>query len=178
MKNIWKASLCICWLSACTLNLPDPIGDDVERFMPNVKYDKHSVYTDSNKDGVVSSGDTIGLQVWLKNTGLSGANYVKATFSTTSQYVTSFTPKKDIKYGTIPAEASKMVGHDGYRGQQTLCTIQFGVSPATPVDTLIPIYVSVVGSNDRTWKDTFNVTVSNPSTAHLPTTTATEFTNK
>ncbi|MDR1022556.1 MAG: hypothetical protein LBL94_04695 [Prevotellaceae bacterium] len=164
MKKFCIASLCISLLLllSCVLNLPDPIGEDMEKFMPHIKYAKHSIYFDSSqvsRDEVISKGDTIGLQVWLKNIGLSGADYVKATFSTTSEYVEKLTPTTEVKYGNIPAESFKMVSRDGYSSKQSGYTIQFVVSDTTPTDTQIPICIDIAGATDRTWKDTFNITV-------------------
>lgn len=175
MKKFCMASLCIPLLSSCVLNLPDPIGEDTERFMPNIKYARHSIYFDSNDDEIVSKGDVIELQVWLKNTGLSGADFVKATFFTASEYVKGFTPATEIRFGNIPAESYKMVNHNGYRDKQPDYTVRFTVSPSTPANAQIPICIDIVGATDRTWKDTFNITVDDVITAPDSAAAAAEF---
>lgn len=160
MKFFCATSVCLVLglLSACTLNLPDPIEEDVSRFLPTIKYAGHIIYSDSSKGNAVNSGE-VALQVWLRNTGLSDANLVKAAFSTDNSYVSNFYPQTQIKFGTILKETTKMVNYNGYRDKRNLYTIRFTVNPSIPEEMQVPVYVEIEGRNDKIWRDTFYVAV-------------------
>jgi hypothetical protein len=156
MKHLSIILLCAGLLQACVLNLPDPIADmgyeDIGKEGPFIKYDKYSVYSDNNGDKIISKGETIALSVYLKNTGTSKANGVKATFSTTSPYISGLTPTTAVNYGTMVAGSSQYSNYiDNY--------IRFTVSSSTPDGTQIPINISITDESGNVWTDSFNVTV-------------------
>jgi hypothetical protein len=161
MKNVSIILLYAILLLSCTLNLPDPIADmgygNIEK-TPRILFDKYSVYSDNNGDEIVNKGETVGLQVWLKNSGTSAANGVKATFSTTSSYVSGFTPTIPISYGNISAGSSEMAD---YRGGYSAYyyTIQFTVSSSAPAGAQIPINISITDESGNTWTSSFNAVV-------------------
>jgi len=93
--------------------------------------------------------------VSLQNTGSSTANAVKATFSTTSSYVSGFTPTSQISYGNISAGSTVWKGYSQYSDY----AIQFTVSSSTPTNTQIPISISIVDESNNIWSSSFNVTV-------------------
>jgi hypothetical protein len=128
----------------------------VEATNAQIVYDKYSVYSDNNEDGIINKGETVGLQVWLKNSGTSAARGVKATFSTTSSYVSGFTPTTQVNYGDISAGNSVVVSYDGYSNYYT---IRFTVSSSTPVGAQIPINISITDESGNTWTESFNVPV-------------------
>jgi hypothetical protein len=118
-----------------------------------LKFDSYSIYSDNNNDGVINKGETIRLNVSLKNNGTSTAKSVKATFSTTSQYISNLTPTTQITYGDIAANSVKWYQYESYY------IIQFTVSSSTPTNTNIPINISIVDESNNTWSSSFNVTV-------------------
>ncbi|MDR3133320.1 MAG: hypothetical protein LBU42_04775 [Prevotellaceae bacterium] len=155
MKNLSILLLCAGLLQACTLNLPDSVADTgYENKIPVIEFDKYSVYFDYNNDGFVNKGETVGLQVWLKNTGTRAAKGVEALFSINSPYVSNFTPGTGIDYGDIAIGETVMAYF-----YVNYSTIQFTVSSSTPEGTQIPISISIVDESDNTWTSSFNVAI-------------------
>jgi hypothetical protein len=128
-----------------------------------IKFDSYKVHSDNNGDKVVNPGETVGIKISLKNTGTSTANKVKATFSTTSSYVSGFSPTSQIEYGDISANSVKWADYTGYNSYTesyvSSYTIRFTVSNTTPTGTQIPINISMVDESGNTWTDSFNVPV-------------------
>ena len=129
----------------------------------DLKFDTYSVYKDNNNDEIINKGETVELRVCLKNTGSGTANAVKATFSTTSSYVSGFTPTAQINYGDISAYGTKWADYAGSSGTSdyylNYYTIKFTVSNSVPANTQIPINISSVDESNNTWQSSFNVTV-------------------
>uniref|UniRef100_UPI001E475665 hypothetical protein n=1 Tax=Alistipes sp. ZOR0009 TaxID=1339253 RepID=UPI001E475665 len=90
-------------------------------------------------------------------------NGVKATFSTTSGYVSGFTPTSQVNYADIPASGTKWADYVGSSSTSEFYlyyyTIKFTVSNSTPANTIIPINISITDENSNTWSSSFNVTV-------------------
>ena len=158
--------LCSLLVSACEdiefLNLKrdNPLdGKNNENMIEGValKFDSYNVYSDNNNDGVINKGETVRLNVSLKNNGTSTAKSVKATFSTTSQYVSGFSPTSPISYGDISAGYSVWKGGYSYASGYA---VEFTVSNTTPVNMQIPISISMTDANGNKWIDTCKVTVS------------------
>src|ERR1035437_3271816 len=57
-----------------------------------IVFSRYVIASDNNSDGIVNKGETIGLNVYLKNTGSSTANKVKASITCTSSSVSSLSP--------------------------------------------------------------------------------------
>jgi hypothetical protein len=129
----------------------DNFNVPVEETTAQIAFDTYNVYSDNNGDKIINKGETVTLEVYLKNIGTSTSRGVKATFSTTSSYVSGFTPTTPITYGYgyMYAETSVSGNTD----------IKFTVSNTTPVGTQIPINISIVDESGNTWTDSFNVTV-------------------
>jgi hypothetical protein len=68
-----------------------------------VAYHSHSIVSDNNSDGIANKGEIIYLRVYLANNGSSTAKGVKATFATTSSYVSGLSPTTAISYSGISA---------------------------------------------------------------------------
>ena len=120
-----------------------------------LKFDSYNVYSDNNNDGIINKGETVRLNVSIRNTGVSAAKGVKATFSTTSQYVSGFSPTSAINYGDIAAGATVWKGYSQYYDY----AMQFTVSNTTPTNTNIPISITITDENGNTWTSSFNVMV-------------------
>ncbi|MDR3367183.1 MAG: hypothetical protein LBO71_09510, partial [Prevotellaceae bacterium] len=160
MRNIYVASLCVCLLSACTLNLPDPIADMIKKG-PAVEYHSYDVVSDSNGDSIVNKGETVCLRVWLKNAGAIAAKGVKATFSVNdTTYISGFSlkPQAQVSYGDIFISYKSWAAYDGSSFSSSY-TFRFSVSSSTPVGTQIPISIGITDGSGNTWADTFSVTV-------------------
>jgi hypothetical protein len=128
-----------------------------------LKFNSYSIISDNNNDDIINKGETVQLKISLKNTGTSTANKVKATFSTTSSYVSGFSPTTQISYGDIAANGVKWADYQGnislYESNAYYYTIKFTVSNSTPDDTQIPININIVDESNNTWTSNFNVTV-------------------
>jgi uncharacterized repeat protein (TIGR01451 family) len=155
---------CLC-LAACDkyefLNLKrdNPLDGKNDAEMKNgvnLKLDTFSVYSDNNGDKIINNGETVRLRVWLKNTGTSTANSVKATFSTTSTYVSDFKPTTQLNYGNLATEESVWSYNTSISSNYT---IQFTVSLSTPAGTQIPVNISITDESGNVWTDSFTVTV-------------------
>jgi hypothetical protein len=169
MKRLFYLSTICCLLAGC--NYPELSIDEIKQVakgdtstvpVKGIVFDSFSVYSDNNGDKIINKGETIKLKVSLKNTGASAAISVKAAFSTTSSYVSGFSPTTQINYGDISANKIKWAD---YRGNSVYeytvdYTIQFTVSNSTPANTPIPINISIVDESGNTWTDSFDVTVS------------------
>ena len=121
----------------------------------NITYNDFHVYSDNNGDKIINKGETIKLNVALKNDGTSNAKGVKATFSTTSQYLSSFSPTSPIYYGYIMAGSIKWYNDSPYSDW----IIQFTVSNTTPDNTQIPIYIAIEDECNNRWNRSFYITV-------------------
>jgi hypothetical protein len=162
MKNICILSVCICLLSGCVLNLPDPIADmgyeDSGKTgpTPQIVYDGKGIASDNNGNKMVNSGETIWLYVFLKNTGTGTATGVKAAFSTTSGYISNLLPAEPVIYGDISTGRSLYADQfvSGSHG-----SIKFTVHPSTPPTTQIPFNIGITDDDGNTWTASFNVTV-------------------
>jgi len=134
----------------------------VEATQAQIGFSSYSVVGDNNGDKIVNKGETVYLKVNLKNNGSSKAKAVMAAFSTTSSYVSGFSPTTKIDYDDIAAGGIQgySYGTTGYvPGSYNSYTIQFTVSNSTPTGTQIPISISIVDESDNTWSDSFNVPV-------------------
>jgi len=165
VKYILLAIVAVSVFSACDkyefLNLErdNPLDGKNNANMQNgvaIKFDSYYVYSDNNNDDIINKGETVKLNISLKNTGTTDASNVKATFSTTSQYLSGLTPTSQVSYGNISAGSTVWKGY----GQYSDYAIQFTVSNTTPANTNIPISISIVDESGNTWTANFNVTVT------------------
>ena len=129
----------------------------------DVKFDTYSIYKDNNNDKIINKGETVELRVSLKNTGSSDTKAVKATFSTTSSFVSGFTPTAQVNYGDIAASGTKWADYAGSSGTSdyylNYYTIKFTVLNSTPTNSNIPMNISITDESNNTWTSNFNVTV-------------------
>jgi DNA-directed RNA polymerase subunit E'/Rpb7 len=139
----------------------DTTNNTIER--TGLKFNSYKIYSENNNDGIINKGETVQLQISLKNNNRSTAKGVKATFSTTSSYVSGFSPTVQISYGDISANEVKWADYRGANSayaSSVSYTVEFTVSDSTPNNTQIPINISMVDGSNNTWIDSFNITVS------------------
>ena len=127
----------------------------VEATKAVLTYDAYSINSDNNGDKTINKGETIKLNVRLKNIGTSTVKGLKTTFTTTSEYVTGYTSTANLNYGDISQGYTSWFGY----GQTYDNVIQFTVKTTTPDNTIIPINVSMVDESGNTWTSSFNLTV-------------------
>lgn len=76
-----------------------------------VHSDLFSINSDNNRDETINKGETIKLNVRLKNTGTSTVKGLKMTFTTTSEYVTGFASTANLNYGDISSGSWSWYGN-------------------------------------------------------------------
>ncbi|MDR0603622.1 MAG: hypothetical protein LBG80_04885 [Bacteroidales bacterium] len=134
----------------------------VEGTSENLGYHSYTVVYDNNHNDIINKGETIYLSVYLKNNGSSTANAIKATFSTTSSYISGFSPITQVSYGNILA-GNIQIGRTGHIPNYDYYTITFTVSNTTPANTKIPVNISITDERDNIWTSSFEVTVEGTS---------------
>jgi len=121
-----------------------------------LEYNSYKVYYNNNPNPgkTVHPGETVQIGVSLKNTGTSQAAYIKASFSTSSPYVSGFSPTGQMKYDNFSknGEIVEIWAYDYER-------IKFTVLNTAPKGTQIPINISIVNNRGDEWTDSFNVPV-------------------
>lgn len=139
----------------------DSIQVTVAAIDASITYNSHSVVYDNNRDDIINKGETVYLFVNLKNEGSSKAKNVKATFSSSNDYISGFAPASKIDYGDISAGNIQNYGLGGYGNTPDyyIYTIKFTVPNTTPNNTKIPINISATDEFGNIWTDSFEVTV-------------------
>ena len=127
----------------------------------NIAFDNYAVVYDNNSDEIINKGETVYLFVNLRNNGSSTANKVKATFTSSSSYVSGFTPTTQVDYGNISAGSIQGYGSGDYATTPSYdnYTVKFTLSGSTPLNTIIPINISITDESANTWTSNFNITV-------------------
>ena len=124
----------------------------------NLDTKAYSINSDNNEDETINKGETIKLNVRLKNTGTSTVKGLKTTFTTTSEYVTGFASTANLNYGDISSGSWSWYGNS----QTYYNVIQFTVKTNTPDNTIIPINVSMVDESGNKWTSLFYLKVTAP----------------
>ena len=114
-----------------------------------IVYSKYEVDSDDNGDGIVNRGETIGLDLYLKNTGTSTAKRVNATLSENDAYV-SITDDKWCDYG---------LGVDLTAGGEAYGYFVFTVADNCPYNHVITFSLSIRDKDGNSWSDGFTITV-------------------
>jgi hypothetical protein len=126
-----------------------------------IKYSRYDVYYDNNSNQKVNPGETPKLKVYLKNTGSSVANKVRAAITCTSSFVSSLTPTGQVVYsyfgGTSSYDYIEPNG-EGYTSGINLYPA-FVVSPSTPAGTVLTFSFAITDEMTNSWSDTFTVLV-------------------
>ena len=86
--------------------------------------------------------------IYLSNTGTSMAKSVKATFTTTSPYVT-LSPATPVSFGNISAGDANYGGTLYYSGKYY--TFSAVISNSTPSGTKVPISIKITDENGNSW---------------------------
>jgi len=118
----------------------------VQSEMPNIVFNSTKVLDDNNWNGKIEKGETITLEVSLKNIGVVDANAVNAQFSSISSYISGLTSAA-VFYGTISAKGN------------TAKSILFTIAGNTPSQTKIPIDINITDGNGNSWTQQFEILV-------------------
>ena len=121
-----------------------------------------SIDGDTNDDGVVSPGETGGLQITIENTGTSEALGIQGTLTTSNTSVT-ITRGSPIYFGDIQG-GSTACGNTYSSGQGGYCIglayePTFSVPVSVSVGTVIPFSLALTDTNSNHFALSFNYTV-------------------
>lgn len=131
----------------------DTFSITTEQNLASIIYHKSSVYSDSNSDGVINKGESIRMNVGVKNVGSSAANDVRISITSNSPYVSSVSNYysvggySGVQYGSLTS--NEEYSHDG---------LSFNVSTTAPEGTVIQFDISVTDTHGNIWNDSFTVT--------------------
>ncbi|MCM1168503.1 MAG: hypothetical protein NC324_01050 [Bacteroides sp.] len=130
--------------------------DMVDSIGAEIGYDSYKVRSDGNGDGFINRGESVKIDVRLKNNGTVTAKGVKAVFSTTSEYVSDFSPRTALFYGDIKAYESIWSGGFTSSAKEAF---GFVVSKEVPAGAEIPIKIEMEDAYGNTWKSEFVLNV-------------------
>ena len=147
------------------LNITDESGNvwtdkftiTVQSTGATIGFSRFSVKSDNNGDGIVNKGESVQLQLYLKNTGTSTANKVRASVSCTSSYVTGLSPTNNSFYYGGFSYNSDYIG-SGKEGYDYDNKLSFTVSNSTPVGTVLTFNLNITDDSGNTWTDKFTIT--------------------
>ncbi|MDD5260041.1 MAG: hypothetical protein PHD29_08740 [bacterium] len=159
-------------------DVTDPAPDEQAATVttnPDIEYSRYAIILDTNKNGLINAGETIELQVYLKNTGDCQVNNVFATLSTTSSVVTL------IPFGSYSKASFKDVNGNDYLpiGQESnfgrayyydgnndtdyyskVYSYTFQVSSSAAAGTSISFSLAITAAGGLSWTRDFNVMVN------------------
>jgi len=138
----------------------------------NVEYSKHMFYDGTlynavgNGDELLNKGETVRMNVELRNAGTSKVDNLSVTLSTTDAYTTINAASNSHDYGTINAGYYKDIADYSssstssiYSAADAGCFL-LTVASSCPAGHQIPFTVSITDGNNNSWTDTFNATVT------------------
>ena len=117
----------------------------------------------NNGDGKLNPGETVMIDMRVKNTGSSKVLGLKAKMSSESPYV--MWVRNEFTYGNLSAGTTN-TGQGkawGYLSENKMNAntpvMELTVSSSAPVGTVIPIKVDFSDTQGNTWQDAFTLTV-------------------
>ena len=140
--------------------------------------DSTSISTDKNNgDAKINPGETIWMDIAIKNSGTSMAQGVTLTMDSDSQYIT-FIGGKTVSYGRIETGFGKTfynarnssntgysaIDNSDYNLSETYSPFKFTISSDCPIGTVIPLNLKMKEQNGYEWTHSFNLTVSKSGT--------------
>jgi hypothetical protein len=123
----------------------------------SVLYDATSgapLQTDGNGNGYWEAGETIRLNLGLRNTGTGNAVVSSATLTTTSSAVTILSMPTS-GYGTVSGGSTGWLGNSQAANQAN--TWRLSLAPGTAPGTVIPFHLTMTNGT-TTWQDWFSAT--------------------
>lgn len=134
--------------------------------------DSKSINANNNEDTGFNPGETINLDLRIKNTGATAALGLIAKLTSDSPYITftdnicdygklsggyyktSYTSSNSTGYNTETSASYSTLNNPGYI---------FKISDSTPANTQIPITITITDNQLNTWTDIYNIIVVEPS---------------
>ena len=134
--------------------------------------DAKSIDSNNNEDTGFNPGETINLDLRIKNTGTAAAIGLVAKLTSTSPYITftdnicdygklsggyyktSYTSTNSTGYNTETSASYSTLNNPGYI---------FKISESTPANTEIPITITITDNQTNTWTEIYTITIVEPS---------------
>ena len=134
--------------------------------------DAKSINANNNEDTGFNPGETINLDLRIKNTGTAAALGLIAKLTSDSSYITftdnicdygklsggyyktSYTSSNSTGYNTETSASYSTLNNPGYI---------FKISDSTPANTQIPITITITDNQLNTWTDIYTIIVVEPS---------------
>lgn len=120
----------------------------------NIIYSKSSIYSDSNSDNVINKGESIRMNLFIKNAGSSTAKGLKVAVTTSSPYISSIS-----NYYSVGGYSNVTYGDLSMNQEENHTGLTFNVSSSTPNETVIQFEIVITDIHGNTWDDIFTVKV-------------------
>ena len=152
------------WTDSFDINVVK-VGTELEYNAHHI-CDSTDVSSNNNNDDSINPGETIGIDVKIYNSGSSVAKGINVKVSSESEYIT-FTSDtadfEDIRAGNYQSYYVKKYGGSYYGWfSDSYLPFKFTVSESCPINTVIPITVTMTDSYDNVWTDSFDINVVKP----------------
>jgi len=139
-------------------------GDNVEAGIV-LEFSKYQVVYDDNSDGIINPGETIYMQVYIKNSGKTVANGVKASISCDENGITNLYPTTEVDYNSgIGSSRIYPGGEDygdyGYTPDYHTYTVKFKVSTTIADGEELTFNLHISDEEGNEWDDQFIIEVN------------------
>jgi hypothetical protein len=144
----------------------DSFEIDVSGTNALMNFSRFEIAYDNNDDGIVNQGEMAYLRVYIKNNGTSQANDVKASISTSSEFVYTLEPTTALDYNSVFGNNNIQPNEEefaayGYGPNYQDYTIKFLVAENTPDGEEITFIMNISDDEGNEWQDSFKVQVFN-----------------
>lgn len=131
----------------------------------NIEFSQFVIQADNNEDGYININEQVHLLVYLKNSGTSPGENVKAKISTSSAFITDLYPEFELLYNSVTDRFTHMNPGDERYSQAGVLSgskrynLIFQVAPETPANSEIPFQMDITDEQGNAWQDEFVVNV-------------------
>jgi hypothetical protein len=124
-----------------------------------LEFCNYVVVYDNNNNNIINAGETIYLKVFVVNKSNIFANAVTSTFSSSSPYLSQFSPVAPVNFGMIiPGDSA--FGNTSYTPNfAEYYTIKFTVNLSTPPNITVPINLVISDQSGNKVADSFQIFV-------------------
>lgn len=161
-----------CFFSSCGNLLPDLQRDnllDIKNEKNALQCSKSIVVYDTYGDMAANSGETVFMEIYLKNNSKKIAHFITGKFSTESPYVSNLMPKMEINFWSGKGLNFIDPGKEAYgaykdAANNAIYSMKFDLSPNTPESAEILFNIDIKDIYDHHWNSYFIVKVKKVNT--------------
>ena len=138
----------------------DTFSVQVKKIDAILTVQSHTVSFDDNYNNKVNSGESVRLNIQIKNEGTSRALGVKASITTESSYVTNMVRNNLISYYEDGWSSADYILSGSY-GETGSSSSNFGfdIKENTPLGSVITFNVTLTDETNNVWHNSFNIIV-------------------